>query len=285
MLQINYLENEYRNIVNKLTEKVFDLSEDVEYIYDVFFRDKIENYIDIGIAPKEGVYGNMYSDELISSVAVESDSKNPVKILCGASIGGSSYNPVNQTIRISLSDGALRALAVSKKRDISWQDKKTLEVALSEKGVKQTIAHELSHWVQDSLYSGYIYTLISKAMKLDIKNPQDRKVAKKLLHGKEVNSSAFEIDAQIHGLVETKTWFSQSEWDEMTVADLFYEYPALRATAVQLYAVDKKVYEQWVRDLIKRMARENILGKSMVAIPTIKELQQIEEQAFLVQAL
>jgi len=52
-------------------------------------------------------------------------------------------------------------------------------------------------------------------------------------------------------------------------------YPPLRATTTALYnKYSKEVLDIWLKNLITRMNRENLLGKNMKKFPSIEELTE-----------
>jgi len=138
---------------------------------------------------------------------------------------------------------------------------------ITEHKLKATIAHELSHWISDSLYNSQIKKTINLAIKLD-------KHIKEVLRVEDVNMSYFEIDAQIHGIKQIKRK-KNKYWDTYTLTDLFFMYPPLRATTTVLYnKYSKEVLDIWLKNLITRMNRENLLGKNMKKFPSIEELTE-----------
>lgn len=69
------------------------------------------------------------------------------------------------------------------------------------------------------------------------------------------------IQAQIHGITQIKKVYA-SKWDRLTLYDLFTMYTALHTVAMELSRNPEEL-NQWLKDLVKRMNREGILGKNM----------------------
>jgi hypothetical protein len=77
----------------------------------------------------------------------------------------------------------------------------------------------------------------------------------------------FEIDAQIHGIKTLKQQHTTAQWNKMTIEELLDFYPPLHGTWTTTKQYGKEVNDIWKKLLLKRMAREKILGKNMRSFP------------------
>jgi len=278
------------NYCESLLEKTFNINKDVNMIYNLsgfkffvkFFNNVLkgktvklpDNLERIIKKKKDLVFETFTSDQLKDKDSKKAHEINPVVIVTGIFENGPFYSPINSYIQISLNYAVLKILA-----DIKIINKTNLQYILpvsdyelflneiTEHKLKATIAHELSHWISDSLYNSQIKKTINLAIKLD-------KHIKEVLRVEDVNMSYFEIDAQIHGIKQIKRK-KNKYWDTYTLTDLFFMYPPLRATTTALYnKYSKEVLDIWLKNLITRMNRENLLGKNMKKFPSIEELTE-----------
>jgi hypothetical protein len=73
----------------------------------------------------------------------------------------------------------------------------------------------------------------------------------------------FEIDAQIHGIKQLKQ-SKKKEWDSRSLEDVILQYSLLKRIVDDIYGnYNKDILNIWLKDLVKRMHRENLLGKNM----------------------
>lgn len=269
----------------RLEEKTFDLDNDVDFIYDKFFKKYMDLYVKTGIFPvkQKILIGELHSSELKTKEAKEANEKDPIIIKAGISYdtGAISYKKNNRYILVCIDLYAIEHVNDSR---LTNKDKKSLENILSENYIKSVIYHELSHWVSDVKYHNYISILISKALKLNVQNDKDRQKINKILNLNKIDKymTNYEIDAVIHGIKQTKRMYKK-EWDKWDLMELFYRYGSLRNIAKRLNKIDKKVYYEWLKDLTTRMHREGLLGKNMKNFPKSEMIEQYEvEQMMLI---
>jgi hypothetical protein len=256
-----------------LLEKTFDIDADVDYIFE---KSKLGEFIDDVLAGKKPYENELYSlyfkdvvlseissSELSTDESIRAHEINPIKIFLGVSSLASYYKPLEHKIFISLNPNALFVMyQEGGYEELSDHDKEIIKYDLTHERVQTTIAHELSHWISDTLYNKHIERIIKRANELsniEIMN----------LKQKNVNMTYFEIDAQIHGIKSLKRKFSNEEWDNLTLRDLMFRYPSL----ITIYKVLKSKYDMdvvllWQKNLVKRMYRENLLGKNMKSFIT-----------------
>lgn len=122
--------------------------------------------------------------------------------------------------------------------------------------IKSSIAHELSHWLNDSLHNEFLTRLIRIATEND-----NHDILK--LKNLDVNLTYFELDAQIHNIKQLKR-DNLKLWNTITL----YKLISLSLSLTKIYDDIRKLYGDaiiriWQTNLIKRMDREKLLGKKM----------------------
>lgn len=251
-----------------LNEKTFTISKDVKYIWERAFEKYINslkknnykksNSANVDDAVKNGMDINLLiinSSELPSKDAQEANKINPIDIFCGVYSKGNFYNPSNKKIELSLHKQVLNLIFTGRENDIPESQIKSFYQELQPERIKSTIAHELSHWLDDTNHNFHITNVLKIAKELS--KPDYIKLNKK-----SVNMTYFEIEAQIHGIKQLKMQ-NKKTWDELTLADLFFKYTALSSIAKEVYSYGKEIGDIWQKMLVKRLSRENLLGKNM----------------------
>jgi len=242
-----------------LVEKTFRLGQDVDMIYKNYFAKYMKDI-------RSDKWDGRFKVEVISSAFLKSaDSKkahklNPIHIVMNSkNESGNFYNPISKYISLKINDNALEIL---KQANMNFNDagellsgrKKEWMNDLSENRIKGTIYHELSHWIDDSIHNQHIEKMLIKAHE-----PGHRDVLKQGSKG--VNSSYYEINAQVHAVKQIKRQMSKSKYDSLTFDELVAGSSAL--TTMTNLNKDAGSYDQWRKDLLKRLSREKLLGKSM----------------------
>lgn len=262
----NYCDMLFCEAIKKYNEKIYELEEDVDIIYDTFFRNHVDAFQNTGKLPPMITYGTMYSDELFCETSQLADQINSIIIECGGN-AENTYNSIKKKITLSFNPDAIKAL--SKLDTYSDIVQKKIVSEISEDSIKSAIVHELSHWIRDSLNNNYLYNLVVDTKDFDRNDPKQMKKLQGIWgRRKDITASHFEIDAQVHGIKQIKDL--HTDWDVLTLLeDLFFLYPSLMEIGRLLYKeFSPTAYTKWIKDLVKRMARENILGKSMVEFPS-----------------
>lgn len=238
-----------KNFKQHLQEATFNLDNDVNFIYNKYFK----KYLDYMHKNKEFLKVNKAT--INSSMLRSSDSKkahevNPVKIYIGGN-NGNIYLPFKKEIHLSLNDNAVSAMQHKTFKNSSVRDTGNPMLAdeFSAKKVKATIYHELSHWVDDSLHGNHIANTLTKhGGKLGTTNIS-------------VGVHPIEINAQIHGVKAYKQQMNPKKYDRLTFDELVSKNVSLNTVVVKLKKTGE--YETWRKIFIKRLDRENLLGKSM----------------------
>jgi hypothetical protein len=252
---------------DRLNEKLFSIEDDVDYIIEEsgiedFYKDvesgEMPYYTEI-INDEEIAFLVMKSDELRSEDAVKAHDANPISIFIGFAKGniGSHYNPKDKYLLASPTRSAFKVFYLGEEDKLEASKRETLKKDLSIERLKYALAHELSHWISDSLHNKHIESIIDRAN--DLNDAEYMKLKKQ-----DVNMTYFEIDAIIHSIKEMKRRYSEEEWNNLTFRDIMLDYTALNTVDNLLkerYGLEVALI--WQKNLFQRMHREGLLGKNM----------------------
>ena len=243
-----------------LTEKLMEIDDDVDYIYDTYFRADLDrvwanNKITHNSFPKRTTDTSI----LKSPLCVKAHEINPTEIHINY---GSNYYRSDQSkelISISVNSNLIDSALGFSTLDDFIRTYDTAKYDLSEERIKGSIHHELVHWLDDSLHNRHLSKTISKYYE---KNKDKNKV--------DVYLKTFEIQALIHNIKQMRRKY-EDQWDELT----FEELVKITPTLYHLYknfAPEQKIV--FTRKIKTRMSREGLLGKKM-ANPLMNESYKI----------
>lgn len=239
-----------REGVNLLNEKLAEVDEDVDKLYDLFFKKDIDEINRTGIITKDMFQkGGSYTSELVSQQAIEADRVNRCTII--VNYGDNFYQPSKNRISLSIHNGAVN-YALSYDGSISQvikdldahRQKKSFSKEFTEEKIKGSIHHELSHWLDDTEHNYHI----TKSLESPAENRDSN-----------INATTMEIQGQIHNIKQLYNKYKDI-WDELSFEELLNHSPTLSNIHNQL---PFKIRDKWVMDIKKRMYRENLLGKKM----------------------
>jgi hypothetical protein len=247
-----------------LKEKLFDVKQDVDMIWTGFEhalqvykqnpQQILDRYDDIGYHYK------IDSSELTSDVCKEAHKVNPVEILIGfLNRAGSAYNPDVNRIFLAINSNAVRYLgkdgldALPKAIDMYPSIGKEFE----EDSIKGSIAHELSHWIDDSLHNKHITKELQK-MKSSNKP--------KFSPTEWAFTTNHELDANIHAIASLKDKYGDT-WDNMQFIDMINLKPSLVLLFKSLTKLSHSQYNNFIKRFFGRLVRENLLGNNMKPVP------------------
>lgn len=238
-----------------LLEKTFQIDKDIDYIYDKVYKKCVEDFNKNKYHFIENK--TIQTSELKCKDCIKANNINPCIIEVGVFDHPSFYSSGLHLIKIT-PDYEIVDYFVNHNED--QLDKYTSERynnEITEFRLKSAIAHELSHWIHDSIFNREL----TKYVKLrNILSSKD--IA--YIYEKHVNLTYFEIDAQIHALKQMQRKFSKTEWDSMTLTDLFIRYNSLGNLIVDLDRdCGKETCLIWQKYVVGRMSREHLLGKNM----------------------
>ena len=239
-----------------LTEKIANIDIDVNMLYDMYFRDDIEEVGRTGI-----ITDDMFKmKETNTSILKDDESllaneNNKCNILIN--YGRNFYRPSTNLISLSV-DGGAKDYVMRFDGNIndaadeldSNSQRHNLPREFTEEKIKGSIHHELAHWIDDTMNNQHIRKRLDKAMELNNAN----------LGGIPVTASKMEIQGQIHNVKQLKNKY-ENEWNNLTFVEMLRLSPALNTVYLGL---PNKFKTKWIRDLKTRMYREGLLGNSMV---------------------
>ena len=260
----------------ELYEGTFNVNKLVDKLYDFGFKkyiQQIDNYIDGHMNRPTPPHIHMSAMEFArfanDPFITESLEKNPVEIYLTVSKGGSSYNPNQQKIVMSFNIGVHDLVKTAVDNNIPYallidqipaKQQQNFKQELLGHTVRGSIAHELSHWLDDTHHGFHLSKMTAARRRAEAEYNWDA-VEKIIKKGREdVYLTFYEIDAQIHALKELKRGYTQEEWDRITFNGLMNLSPPTYSTYKRISPEDKKLFKKL---LFKRMHREGILGKQM----------------------
>lgn len=236
-----------------LTERLMGFDDDVEMIYNRFFKNDYEKIMETGnlrgIDFKTHVF---QSKELITPLANKVNNINPV--LIKINMGNNFYNPKNNIISIGYPRLAYKFIMNNANGNIEEASKfldypqnKQILKEFASSTIKGSIHHELVHWADNILHNNHIDGYLDKTMENPLNIPTP------------INANYLEIQAQIHNIFQLKKEYKPF-WDEFSFEDLISKSPVLTIVYKQLKG---SIKQKWKRDIIVRMNREGLLGKNM----------------------
>ncbi len=242
-----------------LQEATFNLGQDVDLLYNLLFKDVIKN---IHNEKWNGKY--VMSHEPMTTAILKSKNArlahavNPMYIVTNRE---NVYDPHKSIISISINNSALDVIrakdnsfekALRYLKEYYPEQARRFVADLTESRVKGSIYHELSHWLDDTFHNKHLSKMLTKA--------QNQNSSKVTMQGeRNVGLTKYEINAQIHSIKQMKRNYKK-EWDMLSFNDMISHNASLMTISSKLNKAD---YNRWKKMLLKRMARENLLGIKM----------------------
>jgi len=266
-----------------LTEKTFAIDKDVELLYDKSGIEDLFKAINRG--DEDYVYSflnsryDKSSGETIffkstSAILKNRNSKqahkvNPVDIRIGSFFYGSYYDINKKVIQVSIHSSALDM--IMKNRLDFGAMKFQLGVMFdrfksefSPASFKGTIAHELTHWIDDSLHNEFITKRVNKAKE------KGEQIKGNLA---DVNHSNFEVNSQIHAMKSIRKGMKKKEFDKINW-ETFFKLKSSFVSNFKNFRTEDD-YDKFVKAFVSRLHREKILPKGMQRILTWKEMKYL----------
>jgi hypothetical protein len=207
-------------------------------------------------------------DELSSKIKDEEFRKavelNNIRVTVGVSDEGNIYYPTKQRMNLSFNQGVMDLLKSHLSVDsifalIKPSQLKNFKQELSGEVTKASIAHEISHWMDDTFHNYHLSSMAGTPY-MSGNAKYDR-----VMKGKEnVGFTFYEINAQVHAIKQLIRRIPEEEWDNINhIEDIFDLYPTLNSIRTKSKTMSAIQYQQWLQDLLKRLSREGLLGKRM----------------------
>lgn len=235
-----------------LSEKLAIVDNDVDFLYDKYFKSDIETIL--SDKTTKNLFKTLLSDTSIlnDELSVSADKVNRCELAINSNTGG-GYRPSQNLIYIGVNKSAYNYVkdydtfseALNK---IPENQEKSLRLEFTEEKIKGTIHHELAHWIDDSLHNKHL----SQALNMD-------KGKGRLKGLSNINLSKIEIEAIIHNIYQLKRKFYDI-WDTISFDDMINLSPSLISLKKTL---SYREFNDWKRQIISRMNREDLIGKSM----------------------
>jgi hypothetical protein len=242
-----------------LTEKLTDVDDDVNMLYDMFFKKGVEDIQRTNrISSRTFEQTDVDTSILKNELCVKAHELNPCKIMINK--GNNFYKPGDSIISIAANlqaanfvitqyDGDLNRAADALEPPQSIMIKKEY----TEERIKGSIHHELAHWIDDTFNNQHLKKRIEKNLALNSAGealPFDKVT---------VNAHYMEIQAQIHNIKQLHNKYADT-WDTLSFDEMIGMSPSLYNTYRSL---PYSLKTQWVKKLKMRMFREGLLGKRM----------------------
>lgn len=249
-----------------LNEKIINIDDDVDRIYNAFFKDTIDavesrdpKQIEASIAKNSitTTTGDLIKKGIIQNdILLELHLRRPLMVYIN--LNGNKYIPIENIISFSVNMNAFDVLINSMGGDLdnSWMlgsAKSTIfESEFLPERIKGSIHHELAHWHDDVMNNSH---LRRKALRYR-RSGKDSD----MFHGKTVDViTDYEIEAQIHSIHQYYL-NNKDIWDLLTFDQLVKRSSML--TAIKITTTPEE-YKYWKRKILTRMSKEGFIGKNM----------------------
>lgn len=268
-----------------LCEGTLNFEKDVENIFNVFFRPIIIKLAKKEITETEFAWEintevELSSEEMIERGVIQSQLLiNTAKVIPVtfkfhtpnlSAIG--RYDTNTKTLFFTFAQENVLSLLDEINFDFNFQGdlpdhtRNELERFYRGESVKEMINHELTHWVDDARSGGALSSQIARARVPKGQEPTKSNIkAYNLVSGGHDNKNLgpAEINAIVNGIAEIRNKTLKSAWDNITFDQLIDNSQALSAVKHHLEHEYPHEYQKWRNLIIKRMARENLLGRNM----------------------
>jgi hypothetical protein len=253
-----------------LNEKIYDITDDVDMLYERYFNDVVES-IQRSLKDKKrdslltsfydserGKYNKLLANTDTSILRTEDAKKahliNPAKLIikignAGFGSSGNIYIPRKEgqdysTINITLYSEQLE-VADMWEWDIKeiLSDNENWYISINKTNIKSMISHELSHWIRDT-ETGHVTKLFKKKDDVIKRDKWEVEDVDKVLNQRKLLRplTNYELDAVIHQIAQLKSDINdENTWNKLTLNDLYNNISVLSGTRemlLKLYSPD-----------------------------------------------
>lgn len=244
-----------------ITEKTFDINAEVDYLYDLFFKEYIDAFDIDNPAPLPRTFGTILGPDFVE------DMNNPdiedahdsiwLEEITTYSNRGNVYLPSDgeATINLSLPKPAHDAIKSGIVNQLNDRQRRSIMNEFTEARMKGSIMHELSHWLNDALHGRFLSKRVDRGI-----TSTDR--LKTLNQGKSRTHqflTDYELDAQVHAIIQFRRKNARM-WERIDLDTALQKMPFYMPLYDTLSRAERK---QWKRYMYTRLARENLLGRQM----------------------
>jgi len=246
-----------------ILEATYEHDLDIEYIYQKYAKPFIidllsnsEKYLKQYKKDKKIIPYIFASSELPSDLAKQAVIKNPITITVGIYGDNSYYEDFKNHIHINIIAGSDLQYIINSNYKSFEEDKgiKKQITDLINLSIKPSISHELTHWLDDSLKNSAIKKYIGSLNK-KFKDDEKEKAIRNYLR------SYIEVQASVHDVKQYKKDIGDDKWNKITLKQMFDD-SGLTAVANEIRN-DKKAFLKWKKQIVKRLAREDLIGNNM----------------------
>lgn len=267
-----------------ITERTYDIHHEVDFIYNRFFKEFIDDFQAAINEPSEYIFprlpdtfGTIRGNELLNytknALMKKAYELNPLMGIYTDSNDGNVYRPSkgysDAYINLSLNKqaiglfreygGNINLLSIDKTQ------LRFLRNEVTEARVKGTINHEISHWLNDSLHGKHITKRINRSSGMG--SEDSLRVMNKGKNRTHQFLTDYELDAQIQAIIEYRRK-NPGAWKRLTLEDALSFMPFYFAISTTL---NRNEMKEWKRYIYTRLAREDLLGKKMKRARSLSE--------------
>ncbi|KFZ27292.1 MAG: hypothetical protein KQ78_00462 [Candidatus Izimaplasma bacterium HR2] len=257
-----------------LTEKTFNIGVDVDLVFNTLVKSSLtlfkkKKYKEFEKALTDDKIIN--SSILKTKQAKKAHELNPVTIVFSIDGMGNYYKPSIGIIHFSYNEQVLKIFKQNNyepdriKNVVGKSSFERFSNEMSDSALKGTIYHELSHWLNDTFHNKNISKMLSRSQYVSAAEAE--KITKQ--GHEDVGMTWYEIDAQIHALKQMKRDM-KSNYNYLGWDDIMKLKPSF-VTVFQKAALSNE-YDNYMKNLTKRMHRENLLTKKLSKYPNDNEM-------------
>ena len=254
----------YEESLQLICEETFKINKEVNMLFDVHLAKLLHRYKSTPESVWRGSSGEFsQTDSSIFTQGILKDahSANPITLHFGI-FDSNQYEPTNKKIQVGLHANAISFLGPEglKNKEAIEQEPDVIFEFTPDR-LKATIAHELTHWIEDSLFNKKMVRAIdSSRRKLDKEKDSFQK--QKIITQFQ-KFSEHEIQAHINGLSAIRD-NNPELYDSWSWKELQQNSPALKRVVNSSKELPDDERRVFMKQLLRRLSRENLLTKQMI---------------------
>lgn len=251
-------------------EETLKLHKTVNEIFDEHFKDLLISYLEnpepiyfehaqAGFANK--IFTRDHTKNYTDNPTIkEANDKNPVALLFG--ITNNFYDVKTHTINIGINPRVIEVLGHEGIRNSVIMDMHpNITYELTPEKLKQSIGHELTHWIEDSLYKNKMKSVLnSTSKKIDKTNSQSKR--DKIIRNFR-SFSEHEIQAIVNGLSVIRDE-DPEKYDKKNWSDLLRISPSIKLYFDNSKDLPEDERREVLKNIFRRLFREDLLTKKMI---------------------
>lgn len=248
-------------------EETFKMSKSVDKLYDIHMKSMVDSY---HTNPEQlwrvsqNAGGTVFS-KTDSSVLTEHDilikahQKNPITIQFG--LLPTNYNSMLSMISVGISVDAVRFLGVKGlNNEVAVKQIPTVVNEFEEIRIKALIAHELTHWIDDTLHNQKVIKATDKYLQsLGTDETENERLTNEYQFFSEL-----EVQAIVNEISNTRD-NQLEEYSRWSWNDLKREHMALNVVMQKAEeTLSKEERSGFMKLFLRRMSRENLITPNML---------------------